>query len=264
MIKLKSLESFFCKYERLTTQLLEKGFERWGVDRTLFIHWSKYKLLITQIYVDNIVFGATSSDFTLNFTEEMKKEFKMSMVGGLNFSLELQIRQLKDDIFFLSQSKYAKELVKKFGLESTKHSRTTMSTTTKFCKDTSRKDVEQKLYRSIIRSLLYLIVSCPNISFSVDTYAKYQANPKESHLTFVKRIIRYISGTLNYGLWCSSCVIVRYFNGDWIGNIKHRKNTYCACFFVGNCLVTWLSKKQNLISLSIVKAECIVVGSCCT
>ena len=73
MIKLKSLESFFCKYERLTTYLLEKGFERWEVDRTIFIHRYNSKLLMTQIYVDNIVFGATSSDFVLNFVEEMKK-----------------------------------------------------------------------------------------------------------------------------------------------------------------------------------------------
>ena len=101
--------------------------------------------------------------------------------------------QLKDDIF-LCKSKYARELVKKFGLESTKHSRTLMSTTTKLSKDVPGKDVEQKLYRSMIGSLLYLTTSHPDISFSVGTCAIYQANPKESHLTFVKRIIC-------YGLW---------------------------------------------------------------
>lgn len=74
-------------------------------------------------------------------------------------------------IFFLSQSKYARELVKKFGLESAKHFRTPMNTTTKFCKDTYGKDVGQKLYKSIIESLLYLTVSCPNISFSVGACA---------------------------------------------------------------------------------------------
>ena len=73
----------------LQTYLLEKGFERRGVDRTLFIHRSKSKQLVAQIYIDDIVFGATSNDFAFNFAEEMKKEFKMSMVGGLNFSLEL-------------------------------------------------------------------------------------------------------------------------------------------------------------------------------
>ena len=85
----------------------------------------------------------------------MKTKFKMSMVSELSFFLGLQIRQLKDGIF-ISQSKYARELVKKIGLESSKHSRTPTSTTTKLSKDASRKDVEQKLYRSMIGSLLYL------------------------------------------------------------------------------------------------------------
>ena len=113
----------------------------------------------------------TLSDLAFNFAKKMKKEFEMSMVGELNFFLGLQIRQLKDDIF-LSQSKCTMELVKKFGLESTKHSRTPMSTTSKLCKNTSRKDVEQKLYRCMIRSLLYLTMSRPNISFSVGAFAR--------------------------------------------------------------------------------------------
>ena len=86
-------------------------------------------------------FGATSIDFALSFAEKMKKEFEMSIAGELNFLLGLQIKQLKNGIF-LSQSKYARELVKKFGLESTKHSKTPMSTTTKLCKDISEKDAE--------------------------------------------------------------------------------------------------------------------------
>ena len=130
----------------------------------------------------------------------MKTEFEMSIVGELTFFLGLQIRQLKDEIF-LSQSKYARELVKKFGLESTKHSRAPMSTTTKLSNDASRKDVEQKLYRSMIGRLLYLTVSHPDISFSVGAYARYQANPKESHLITVRRIIRYINETSDYDLW---------------------------------------------------------------
>ena len=100
----------------------------------------------------------------------------MSMVGELTFFLGLHIRQLKDKIF-LSQSKYAKELVKKFGLESSKHSRTPMSTTTKLCKDASRKNVEKSFYRSMIGNLFYHTTSHPNISFSVGACARYQANP---------------------------------------------------------------------------------------
>ena len=123
------------------TYLLEKKFERRGVDRTLFIQWSKDELLVAQIYVDDIVLGATSIDFALSFAEEMKIEFEMSMIVELTFFLGLQIRQLKDRIFF-SQFKYARELVKKFGLESTKHFKTPISTTMKLNNDTSIKDVE--------------------------------------------------------------------------------------------------------------------------
>ena len=92
-----------------------------------------------------------------------------------------------------------------------------MSTTTKLSEDASGKDVKPKLYRSMIGSLLYLRVNHPDISFCVRACVRYQANPKESHLSIVKRIIRYINGTLDYGLWYSydsSLIIVRYSNID--------------------------------------------------
>ena len=92
-----------------------------------------------------------------------------------------------------------------------------MSTTIKPNKDTFRKDIEQKLYRSMIGSLLYIIMSHPNISFSLRDYAWYQENPKESYLISVKRIIPYINGTFDYGLWYpydSSLMIVGYFNDN--------------------------------------------------
>ena len=107
----------------------------------------------------------------------MKTEFKLNIVGELIFFLGLQIRQFKDGIF-LSLSKYARKVVKKFDLESSKYYKTLMSITTKLGKDASRKDVEQNLYRSIIGSLLYLTTSRLDISFSVGACARYQANPK--------------------------------------------------------------------------------------
>ena len=119
----------------------------------------------------------------------------------------------------------------------------------------------------MLGSLLCLTMSRPNISFSVGACVRYQVNPKESHLTTIKRIICYINGTLDYGLWYHyvfSLVIVGYFVVDWAKNIEDRKNTSCAYFFIGDCLAAWLSKKQNFISLSIVKAQYIAIGSCCT
>ena len=113
-----------------------------------------------------------------------------------------------------------------------------MSTITKLSKNASRKDVEQKLYRRMVGSLLYLTTSHPDISFSVGVCARYQANPKESHLTFVKRIIRYS----DYVLWCpyDSCLlIVGYSDVDWSENVEDRKSTSNACLLL--VIVLYLS-----------------------
>ncbi len=144
------------------------------------------------------MFGATIEDRATEFSEEMKKEFEMSMVGELTFFLGLQVKQQKDGIF-VSQEKYARNIVKKFGLDSKKHASTPMSSSTKLNVDSSGVEVSPTLYRSIIGSLLYLTASRPDIAFSVGVCARYQANPKESHLTAAKRIIRYVNGTANYG-----------------------------------------------------------------
>ena len=129
----------------------------------------------------------------------MKSEFEMSMVGELTYFLLFQVKQLKDGIF-LSLSKYARELVKKFGLESTKHFRTPMPTNLKISKDEFGKVVEETLYKSMIGSLLHFTGSRLDIAFSVGVCVRYQAYPKESHLIALKHIIRYIVGTLELGL----------------------------------------------------------------
>ncbi|CAL2233202.1 unnamed protein product [Prunus armeniaca] len=106
----------------------------------------------------------------------------------------------------------------------------------------------------MIGSLLYLTASRPDISFSVGVCARFQANPKESHLNAVKRIIKYVSGTPTLG----------YTDADWAGNVDDRKSTSGGCFYVGNNLVSWHSKKQACVSLSTAEAEYIAAGSCCT
>ncbi|RVW15001.1 Copia protein [Vitis vinifera] len=213
-----------------------------GADRTLFIRRNDEVFLVAQIYVDDIVFGSTSSECALDFAKEMKSEFEMSMVGELTYFLGFQVKQLKDGIF-LSQSKYARELVKKFGLESTKHFRTPMPTNLKLSKDESGKGVEETLYRSMIGSLLYLTASRPDIAFSVGV----------------------IAGTLELGLWYpfdTHSDVACYTDADWAGNVDDRKSTSGGCFYIGNCLVAWMSKKQNSVSLSTAEAEYIAAVFC--
>lgn len=160
--------------------------------------------------------------------------------------LGLQISQKSNGIF-ISQAKYAREIVKKFGLDSSRHPRTPMSTTTKLGKDTQGKEVDTKLYRSMIGSLLYLTASRPDIAFSVCVCARYQAAPKESHLIAVKRIIRYVNSIVEYGIWYdfdTNPEIAGYSDADWAGDVDDRKFTYCRCFNVGNNLIAWHSKKK--------------------
>jgi hypothetical protein len=123
------------------------------------------------------------------------------------------------------------------------------------------------LTRSMIGCLLYLTASRPDIAFSVGVCARFQANPKESHLTAVKSIIRYVNDTLSSGIWYSretNLVVVGYSDANWAGNADDRKSTSGGCFYVGNNLVAWMSKKQASISLSTAEAEYIAAGSCCT
>ena len=112
-----------------------------------------------------------------------------------------------------------------------------------------------------------MTASRPDICFSVGVCARYQANPKESHLAVVKRIIRYVNGTTDYGIWFSkdkNSGLAGYSDADWAGNVDDRKSTTGGCFYLGNNLVSWYNKKQNSISLSTAEAEYIAIGSCCT
>jgi hypothetical protein len=219
-----------------------------------------------KIYVDDIIFGATLDSLAHEFSEEMKQEFEMSMIGELNYLLGLQVKQTAEGII-ISQSKYAKDLVKRVGLDGKSRARTPMSTSVKISIDLAGKSIDPSLYRSMIWILLYLIAIRPDIAFSVGVCTRFQANPKESHLTAVKRIIRYVNDTLLYGIWYSretNLVVAGYSDADWPGNADDRKSTSGGCFYVGNNLVAWMSKKQASISLSTAEAKYIAAGSCCT
>ena len=141
-----------------------------------------------------------------------------------------------------------------------------MSSSAKLSLDATGVEVDSTLYRSMIGSLLYRTVSRPDIAFSVRVCARFQVALKESHLMTVKWIIRYINGTSDYGIWYSKdsneC-LAGYSDADWAGCINDRKSTLSGCFYLGNNLVSWMSKKWNSVSLSTAEAKYIAVRSCC-
>ena len=134
------------------------------------------------------------------FFEIMTKEFDMSHMGELNFFLGLQIKQLDNGIF-ISQEKYSKDLINKFGLTTASGKSTPMATNEYLSKEDLSKDVYQKLYTGMIGSLLYITASRPDIMHSFCLCARYQSQPKETHLKAVKHIIRYVKHTLDYCLF---------------------------------------------------------------
>ena len=172
--------------------------------------------VITQVYVDDIVFGSTNDILPKSLADEMKKMFEKSMVGELTYFLGLQIR--KTDIgIYINQAKYARNIVKRFGLEKATHARKPMATNAKLGNDPLGQSVDITLYRSVIGCLLYLTASRPDIAFSVSVCARFQYNPKSSHLNAVKRIIKYVSGTCDFGLFYSkesNVSLARYLDVD--------------------------------------------------
>ncbi|GJZ95262.1 copia protein [Tanacetum coccineum] len=122
-------------YDRLKSFLLKHEYSMGMIDNTLFIKKSKSHLIIIQIYVNDIIFGSTYQNLWDDFAKIMHDEFEMSMMRELNFILGLQIKQIEDGIFF-NQSKYIKEMLKKFGLEDSKPTKTPMSTEIKLTRTT--------------------------------------------------------------------------------------------------------------------------------
>jgi len=252
-------------YDRLSKFLLQNGFSIGKVDTTLFTKTKGVDLIIVQIYVDDIIFGSTNVSLCEEFSKCMHSEFEMSMMGELNYFLGLQIKQTKEGIF-INQAKYVKDLLKKFDFEGMKPLSTPMSSSIKIDKDENGKAVDITKYRGMIGSLLYLTASRPDIMYSVCLCARYQSNPKESHLNAVKRIFRYLSGTKNLGLWYPKGThidLFSYTDADWAGCTIDRKSTSGTCHFLGFALVSWFSKKQNLVALSTAEAEYISAASCC-
>ncbi|GJT60148.1 putative ribonuclease H-like domain-containing protein [Tanacetum coccineum] len=228
-------------YETLSTYLLDNGFQRGKIDKTLFIKRDKGDILLVQVYVDDIIFGSTKKSLCTEFEKMMHKKFQMSSMGELTFFLGLQVKQ-KEDGIFISQDKYVTEILKKnFGY--------------------TRWSIQ-----SMIGSLMYLTSSRPDIMFAVCACARYQVNPKVSHLHAVKRIFRYLKGQPKLGLWYpkdSPFDLVAYTDSDYAGASLDRKSTTGGCQFLRSRLISWQCKKQTVVANSTTEAEYVAALSCC-
>jgi hypothetical protein len=152
------------------------------------------------VYVDEIIFGCNKDPLVQWLASAMEFDFEMSMIGELSFFLGLQITQRSEGMF-ISQEKYLREMLKIFQMEDSKPVGTPMVTGYKLSKNDDSPDVDQRSYRSMIGSLLYITASRPDIMHVVGMVGRFQSAPKQSHFQVVKRIFRYLKETMTYGLW---------------------------------------------------------------
>ncbi|GJV91937.1 retrovirus-related pol polyprotein from transposon TNT 1-94 [Tanacetum coccineum] len=172
------------------------------VDPTLFISRKGKDIILVQIYVDDIIFASTTTELFDKFSKIMCSKFKMSMMGKISFFLGLQILQSPRGIF-LNQSKYALKSLNKYRMESCDPVDTPMVEKSKLDEDTQGKAVDPTHYRGMVGTLMYLTSNKPDLVYAICMCARYQARPTEKHLHAVKRIFRYLRGTVNRGLWYS-------------------------------------------------------------
>ncbi|GKE43245.1 putative ribonuclease H-like domain-containing protein, partial [Tanacetum coccineum] len=223
-------------YETLSTYLLDNGFQKGKIDKTLFIRRVKSDILLVQVYVDAIIFGSIKKSLCIEFENIMHKKFQMSSMGELTFFLRLQVKH-KEDGIFISQDKYVTEILKKFGFTDVETLSTPIETHKPLLKDVD-------------------VCAC----------SRYQVNPKVLHLHVVKMIFRYLKGQPKLGLWYlkdSPFDLVAYTDSDYAGASLDRKSTTGGCQFLGCKLISWQYKKQTVVVNSITEAEYIAASNCC-
>nr|GEV73092.1 retrovirus-related Pol polyprotein from transposon TNT 1-94 [Tanacetum cinerariifolium] len=252
-------------YDELSKFLTSKGFTKGTIDPTLFTIRYGEDILLVQIYVDDIVFSSTNPKYSKCFEKLMHGRFEMSLMGEMKFFLGLQIHQSPCGIF-INQAKYTLEILHKHGMDKGQSIGTPIATKPKLDEDLSGNSVDQTDYRSKIRSLVYLTSSRPDIVQAVCFCARYQSRPTEKHLKEVKRIFRYLRGTVNMGLWYpkgSSFELTAFLDADHTRCIDSHKITSEGIQFLGDKLVSWMSKKQNCTAMSSAEAEYVALSTSC-
>jgi hypothetical protein len=175
-------------YECLRDFLISNAFKFGKADPTLFTKTCNGDLFVCQIYVDDIIFGSTNQKSCEEFSRVMMQKFKMSMMGELTYFLGFQVKQLKDGTF-ISQTKYTQDLLKRFGMKDAKPAKTLMGTDGHLDLNKGGKSVDQKAYRSMIGSLLYLCASRLDIMPSVCMCARFQSDPRNVTLWLLSKFL---------------------------------------------------------------------------
>jgi hypothetical protein len=252
-------------YARMDNYLTRLGFSKSHADPNLYYKVVDNAPVILLLYVDDLFITGEES-LIIQCKKELAFEFDMKDLGLMHYYLGLEVWQKRGEVF-LGQGKYAIKILQKFGMMDCKSMDTPMTTDIRKVKDPNSDPVHPSLYRQLIGSLMYLVNTRPDICFAVNTLSQFQVEPRHEHWIAAKHVLRYIRGTINYGLryTASSDVQLHGFTDlDWAGSAKDRKSTSGMCFSLGSTMISWGSRKQKSVALITTEAEYIATCEACT
>jgi len=253
-------------YSRIEGYFVKEGFQKCYCEHTLFVKTEKEGILIISLYVDDLIYTSNSGELLKRFKASMENEFAMTDLGQMKYFLGVEVIQ-DDHGIFISQKKYAEDILKKFGMEECNAVRNPMVPGNKLTKDGDRTSIDPTSFKQLVGSLRYLTATRPDLIYSVNLVSRYMEKPGESHLSAAKRILRYVQGTREYGIQYKrggNASLVGYVDSDYAGDEDDRKSTSGYTFMWSGGAVSWASKKQPIVTLSTTEAEYVYAayGAC--
>ena len=255
-----------CWNSTLNCHLKEMGFVQSTADPCLYTS-SKKEMFHIAVYVDDIVLACKSIERIAEVKKALAKQFEVKDLGELHYFLGMKVVQdQKSGEVWIGQPAYAKNIVQHFGMEHAKAVATPVDPSVKLEKAKEDSEIfDQGRYQSAVGSLLYLSIRTrPDITYAVSNLARYCARPTKEHWLAIKRIIRYLIGTLDCGFfYCKdgSKKCIGFSDADWGGDINDRKSTSGYLFQISGAAVSWRSKKQTCVALSTAEAEYMALAS---
>ncbi|BBH04495.1 multidrug resistance-associated protein 9 [Prunus dulcis] len=244
-------------YDEINSYFIKTGFYRSPSEATLYTKMSTSGILIVSLYVDDIIYTGSSKEMMAAFKDDMMRQYEMTDLGLLHHFLGLGVLQT-DSCIFLHQKKYAKTLLDKFGLKDCKSVATPLAVNEKLSKVDGSELADETLYRQMVGSLLYLTATRPDIMFAASLLARFMHNPTKKHMGTAKRVLRYVQGTINYGIAYDKgkgAVLIGYCDSDWSGSEDDMRSTSGYAFNLGSGAFSWASIKQSSVALSTAEAE---------
>jgi hypothetical protein len=249
---------------KLDASLHSLGFVRSKAEHAVYRRGGGEKLLLVGVYVDDLVITGASIEEVKKFKQEMTHLFKMSDLGELSFYLGIAVQQ-RGGTITLQQTAYAKKLLQRAGMEECNPCSVPMEARLKLSRSGAGNLVDATHYRSIVGGLRYLVHTRPDISYAVGYVSRFMEAPTSEHLAAVKHLLRYVAGTLSYGIVYGrgrgAPNLLGFSDADLAGDVDDRKSTTGMIFFLGRSPVSWQSRKQRVVAASSCESEYIAAST---